>query len=353
MVTTGILVLIYFSNLLNLTVYFLYTYGQFIILIIAFTWIMKKLGRPLFSQSWQLTKNNKKKYIKEFIEYSHPLLLHSIVGMVVGIIDRWMLQSFAGSIQQGFFGLSFKIGQVSSIFTVSMTPLLMREFSIAYSKKDFKLMSTLFKRYIPLIYMIAVYFSVFIAVQADKVILLFGGQKYEGALWSLIIFSFYPIHQSYGQLCGSVFFATGKTKLYRNIGVSVLSLSLIITYFLIAPQEKMGLNLGAIGLSIKMVAVNIISVNILLYYSTKIIKISFWNFLRHQFIGLIVMLILAYLTSVFVDSIINNFIISFIISGCIYTSLFAGIIYWFPAIVGLHKNDIYYLIDFIKNLKGK
>jgi hypothetical protein len=74
--------------------------------------------------------------------------------------------------------------------------------------------------------------------------------------------TFYPIHQTYGQLSSSIFYATGQTKLYSNIGIITILAGLPVTYLLIAPADKMGLNAGATGLAIKMVLLNFISVNI-------------------------------------------------------------------------------------------
>ena len=63
-----------------------------------------------------------------------------------------------------------------------MTPLLMREFAIAFDKRDLNLMAALFRRYIPMFYAIAAYLSCFILVQADKVVYFVGGRNLVGRL---------------------------------------------------------------------------------------------------------------------------------------------------------------------------
>ena len=159
------------------------------------------------------------KYFKEFYLFSHPLFLVSIFALVAGIFDRWILQVAGGSLQQGFYTLSYQIGAMCFLFTGAMTPLLLREFAIAHTNNDIRQMAVLLRRYFPALFSISAFFSCFIALQADKVIYIFGGSQYGGAMVAVTIMAFYPIHQTYGQLTASLFYATGQTVLYRNIGI--------------------------------------------------------------------------------------------------------------------------------------
>ena len=86
-----------------------------------------------------------------------------------------MLQKFAGSVEQGFYGFSYQIGGVCFLFTSAMTPLIIREFSIAFEKHKIQEVARLFN----------------------------------------------------GQLSGSVFIASDKTKLYRDISV----FSMLVLFF--------------------------------------------------------------------------------------------------------------------------
>ena len=42
----------------------------------------------------------------------------------------------------------------------------------------------------------------------------------------------YPIHQTYGQLCGAVLYSSGKTNIIRNISIPFQILGLILVAFL-------------------------------------------------------------------------------------------------------------------------
>jgi O-antigen/teichoic acid export membrane protein len=337
-----IILALFLANQLNLTHFFFYHYFILIFLALAFIWVIERRGHSL-RRSWKLSLAQIGTYAKEFYNYSHPLFVYALVGLIVGILDRWMLQKFSGSVEQGFYGLSYQIGAICFLFTSAMTPLITREFSIAFGKNDVAEMARLFRRYIPMLYAIAAYFACFIAVEADKVTLIMGGAKFHQAALAVTIMAFYPIHQTYGQLSGSVFYATGQTALYRNIGVAFMLIGLPVTYFLIAPPEKFGLDAGATGLAIKMVVIQIIGVNVQLYYNARLLGLRFWSYLGHQLGSIGVLLTIAFLASLFVECVLGvsgNIIINFVSSGILYSILVAGVIIFFPLVFGLNRNDI-------------
>lgn len=344
-----LILLLFFSNQLNLTSLFFYNYVIMVFLGIAIILILKRKGNSIIQSLW-LSMSKFKEYIMEFYSYSHPLFLFSVVGLLVGILDRWLLQYFSGSVEQGFFGLSYLIGSACFVFTSAMTPLIWREFSIAYGKKDFDHMSHLFRRYVPLLYSIAATLSCFIAIQADKVIHIMGGHQYSGALWSLIIMAFYPIHQTYGQLNSVVCMAADQTALYSKIAVVFMLIGIPVGYFLIAPEAKMGLNAGATGLAIKMVIMQIIGVNVQLYFNCRLLKLNFWRYVGHQILSVFLFLVFSAFAMLVVDKIFivhDKIIIRFLLSGMIYSSIIIGLFYFKPHLFGLDKKDITSMIKLV------
>jgi O-antigen/teichoic acid export membrane protein len=337
-----IILVLFFINKLNLFSFFIYNYFIIILLWIIFDLIIRK-SSFYTGFTFRLNIKENRDYSKNLFRYINPLIVMTIISFAAGFLDRWLLQKFGGSIQQGFFTLAFKMGAVYFIFASSLTQLLTREFSVAFGKRDINQMRVMFRRYIPLIYGIVAYFACFVATQSDKVVYIIGGSEYEGAKTVMMIMAFYPIHQSYGQLSNAVFYATGQTKLYRNIGLSGMLLGLPLIYFLLAPKSMMGLNAGATGLAIKMVLVQFIGVNIGLYFNAKLLSLPFFKFLLHQFGSIGIMVIVAIGTRLGIDNIpiLKNYIIlSFILSGIIYTILIAVIGNYFPKLFGLDKKTI-------------
>lgn len=349
-----IIILLYVFHRFNLATYFYYNCVVLLVLGAAFVRVIEKSGHSL-KRGWRLSDDKIKEYTKEFYNYSHPLFICSLIGMIVGIFDRWMLQYYSGSVQQGFFGLAFNIGAVCFLFTSAMTPLLTRELSIAYGKRDLSEMARLFRRHIPLLYSIAAFFSCFIAMQSDKIIYIVGGSKYREAGIVVVIMAFFPIHQTYGQLSGSVFYANGQTALYRNIGVFFMLIGVPITFFLIAPGYKMGFAMGARGLAIKTVVLQVIAVNVQLYFNSKFLKLAFWKYFGHQIavVGCLLLAALAAGSCVEMVSLLRgNVILSFLISGVLYTSITALTVYYMPIVVGLSKDDVRDVIASLRRAGG-
>lgn len=343
---------LFFLNQLNLTHFFFYHYFILIFLALAFVWVMERSGHSL-RRNWKMTFAQIRAYTKEFYNYSHPLFVYALVGLIVGILDRWLLQFFSGSVEQGFYGLSYRIGAICFLFTGAMTPLITREFAIAFDKKDITEMARLFRRYIPMLYAIAAYFACFIAVQADKVTFIIGGEKFQHAALAVMIMAFYPIHQTYGQLSGSVFYATGQTALYRNIGVTFMLVGLPVTYFLIAPPEKFGLDAGATGLAIKTVLLAFITINVQLYFNAKFLKLSFWRYVGHQIFSVGCLFVVAIVVTFGVDKIPGlgkSMIPSFLIAGFLYTLMVIGLAYFVPVVFGIKREDVQFLKSKIKSL---
>jgi O-antigen/teichoic acid export membrane protein len=339
-----LITLLYSSGMLSIETYFLYNYIIVGFFIIGQIWIMVVAGKLV----WPLLRPTLIKirsYFDEFYIYSRPLFLYGVAGLVVGLLDRWLLQTFSGSMEQGFYSLAYQIGAICFLFTSSMTPLLHREFSISFDEKNIEQMQTLFRRYIPLLSFVAAFFGCFISVQAEYITFIFGGAAYSESVFVISLMALFTIHQTYGQLSGSFFLATGSTALYSKIGIIFMIIGLPTTYFLVATTDNHGLDLGSMGLAIKMVSIQILAVNVQLYYNTKTLNLSFIHFLWHQIYSVVLLFVLAFFAekaaAVFVapEGIIGM-LVNFILAGFIYCLAVFFLVYNFPKISGLQKGEI-------------
>ncbi|MBF0361489.1 MAG: oligosaccharide flippase family protein [Oligoflexia bacterium] len=264
-----------------------------------------------------------KNHSKDMYTYIGPLIFCTLIGFVGSYFDRWILQLLGGGNEQGFFSVAFSIISLCSFFTSSMTPLLIREYSISAAENDYHKISTLFRSKVPLLYTVAAYFSCFLFCHADNVVKIVGGEKYLNAIPALMILSFYPNWQVYGQLSGSLFLATGNTRLYRNLSVFFTLFGIPLTYLLIAPTNKYGLNAGAIGLAVKTILINFLSVNVQLYFNAKMLKLSFSRYFFHQIYIIAILVAIAFLSKKLIMLIpfdnFDNYILEFISSGVVYT----------------------------------
>jgi len=349
----GIILFLLHQQWVNMGSVFGFNYVVLLLSIISFIYICRKYGKSIASLS--LTTIDMKGYASEFYKYSQPLILISMLVLGAGIFDRWFLQVTGGSRQQGFYSLSFKIGAACFVLTSAMTQLIMREFSIAYEKRDLSEMSRLFRRHIPLLYGITAIFACFVVVNADKVVTLIGGKGFASAFLPVAIMAFYPIHQTYGQLSTSVLFATDQTRLFCHITWFSLLVGLPLTYFLLAPAALHGFGMGAVGLAIKMVVMNILINNIFLYFNAKFLRLSFGWYLNHQVISVVVFMTLAFLVTWGVDHCfpMSHHLLRFLVAGIGYSIVSLGAVFIFPGVLGLGRKDITFIQQWIKNKQGR
>jgi len=338
-----LLYFIYFTTF-NLDSYFYFHYISLFSFLFILSWLFIKKGifeKRLFSLSFKL-----KVLIREFIDYCSPLFTYSILGIVVGLFDIWLLQTMAGSVQTGFYGLSYSLAAMCFIFTGAMTPIITREFAKSYEKKDIEQMRKLFFRYIPMLYSLAAYFGIFIAFQSENLLSIFTDEKFKDAYLVLMIMAFYPIHQTYGQLSGSIFYATGQTKLVRNIGFISMPIGMLLSFGFIYLFEY-----EAIGLAMKMVIGQIIGVNIQLYYNSKFLNFNMKYFILHQIYSIIFFIILAFLITTFIS--IESSIVSFLISGMLYTIFVIIFTYIFPQVFATNRDEIKEILLRLRNVIKK
>ena len=342
---------LYFFFKLDLFYFFIYHYIIIIFLILGNFFILNKSGINVFKFGI-LAKNKVNEFITFFWNYSHPMISYSFIGMIVGLLDYWFLQKFSGSTELGYFGLSFRIASVCFIFTGAMVPLLMREFSVSFSNLNISQMRYLFLKNIPLLYVISATISIFLFINAKDVTQIIGGDGFKEAGYSVALMSLYPIHQTYGQISSSLFMATNQTVLYRNIGIFMMVLGLILSFFLIAPEKFYGMNYGSLGLVIKMLIMQIFVVNVQLFYNSKYLKFNFIKLVGHQLIILIIFFLIAYSSKYLSNFIFESNLLSFLLSGVIYIILIFIMIYKFPNLISFTKTDIINTkIIFFKKIK--
>ncbi|HLD22774.1 MAG TPA: lipopolysaccharide biosynthesis protein [Sulfuricurvum sp.] len=316
----------------DLSAYFNFNYIVSILFILLTTllFIRKKVfSSDLWTQPLRLYQN-----IKEFAHYSHPILLFSIVGVGIAMFDIWLLQRTGGSEQTGFYTLAYSIAAVSFLFTSSMTPIITREFSRSFERGDNEKIRTHFKRYIPMFYSIAAFFAVFTAFQSDHLIQIFTDEKFALAAPALVVIALYPIHQTYGQLSGSLFFASGNTSRYRNIGLVTSLVGLIFTFVFLFVLE-----LGALGLAWKMLLTQLVGVTIQLYFNTSFLKLKMTPFILHQLYSFLFFLFSAFVSFQLVSS-IQTPLVNLLLCAFFYTlfTIIGGVI--FPQIFATTRGEI-------------
>lgn len=331
-VMLGVLLYLVNSSVFNLTSYFYFHYLSLIsFLVIVLVLFIKK---EVIKRKILTLKVAYRHLTREMVKFSSHIFIFNIVAIAVSLFDIWLLQKTSGSVETGFYGLAYSIAAICFLFTSAMTPLITREFSKAYGNAKLHQVRRLFKKYIPMLYSVAAYFGVFIALQSENLLLTFTGEQFKGAYIALVIMAFYPLHQTYGQLNSALFFATENTQLYKKIGIMTsmvgLLFSLIFIYWL---------NLGAEGFAWKMVLIQIIGVNIQLYFNARFLKLKLGPFIKHQLYSVVMLGAMASIGLSLTPEDLEP-LSHILISGAIYTLLVLVSAYLIPSLFMVKKTEL-------------
>lgn len=294
------------------------------------------------------TETTFKQMADEFWEYCRPLVGLSVVSFLYAFADKWMLQRFGGASQQGYFQIASQFAQISLLATISILNIFWKEIAEALAKHDQVRIARLYHKASRGLVMLATIISGFLLPWSEQIVTIFLGHAYVQAWPVLAIMLLYPIHQSLGQIGGTMIFASGQTQEYTVLSMSMMLVTLPITYFVLAPASGIlvpGLGLGAIGMAAKMVLLNILSANILAWI---IARLSGWQFdWMYQVVGIPLMIGFGYLAKMLVgmiwglDDIGNTELIApVILTGVIYLLSVISSLWLFPWLIGLTREEI-------------
>lgn len=341
-----VLLVLYFTDRLNLTSFFI----QRILLNVFFLGIGLYYLRRSISfkpQIINLRQNKVKVIIRNFFSFSHPLIILSAFGVVFAVFDRWFLQIIYGSVTQGFFSLAFYLSSIAGLFLAPMTPLLLQTVAKADESGDIQGIKEAFDK-VKILYLIGAFISIFFIFHSDKIIALIGGNEYDAARSTVMIMFVYPIQVVYGQFCGGVLIAMRKTAVYRDINLVCSFLGIFLTYFMLAPSSFIipGLELGSMGLALKLILSQLFSVTVQLYFVCKAINENMLKYVFSQLlipipiilIGASEWLMQDQFTLSLQGSLVNG--VSLVCSMMLWTIFMGGVIWRFPRLVGLSNDGL-------------
>lgn len=274
--------------------------------------------------------------------YSHPIFIYTLMALASNVADRWLLQKFGGSIEQGLFSLALNLGLAFNIIVDALHPLVMREFSIAFADHDRARAADVYRKLIPTSYVLSAFFLCFAAVYADACVRILGGASYRDAAAVFAVVAFFPIVHSYSMLSGSAIYAANETRLLRNIGLFTTPLGLAATFLLLAPSHYGGAQLGAVGLALKMVVVEWIGNNIVLFFVARMLHLSFPRYFAHQIVVVAALTALAWAARAAVSTFLpagDAWFAQMLVAGALYAAAASVLLLLVPPIAGIDRRE--------------
>ena len=308
---------LYISASLNARSYLWVNAGVFIIATLTIWYVVLQSYRQS-SESSRLID-----LAKKIVAFSVPLISYTLFSSFAEAADRWMLQKFAGSTQQGIYSLSENISRVIFLITGAAIPVFTREISKLHGRNALAEIKTQVVRVQNALMLVTLYFAAFVAVESAFIVRLLTGDGFNESIFPLSVMALYPVYQVVGQVNGTVFHATLRTSRLRNIGIALAIISLVVTYFTFAPRAMGGLAGGSSAMAIKMLGLNIVGSSVLMFFNFRFLELPFFKTIVSQTILVVSCLFIAVLSKSISTTFVSVEWIRFLLSGVLYTLLFA------------------------------
>jgi O-antigen/teichoic acid export membrane protein len=293
-----------------------------------------------FSQSKEVSKG----YFKQYWVYCMPLIPYSWLGVLSEFTDKWLLQHYGGSIEQAYYHIAVQFALVSLLATTTIINILWKEVAEANENGDKQKIYQLYDKVIHILYVFSAIVSGFLIPWTSEILLLLFGSAYVDGVIVMSIMLLYPIHQSLGQIVGVMFMALEMTKDYVVINSVILLSGMVFSYLILAPSNAIvpGFGLASTGLALKMVLLQIIGVNLSMWWLAKSNKLPY-NFL-FQFLGILLFLILGYLVHFLIGSFFLigfNIVFQILVALIIYCLIAFVLVYFLSnQLLNIGKDDL-------------
>lgn len=200
----------------------------------------------------------------EFWGYCKPMLLLTVFGGIYLFLDKWVLQTFGGAVQQGYFQIASQFSLISLLVTTSVLGVFWKEIAEATACRDCEKVARLYKYATRSLLLCSASFAAVAVPWTEEIVLHYLGEEYRASWPVVAVMLLCPIYQSLSQINGSFLMASSMTRLYSAIGVLGMILSIPLSYLAVAPGTAIvpGFEMGAFGIAIKEVGTTMLMVGI-------------------------------------------------------------------------------------------
>lgn len=320
----------------------------FVALIIEWSiaaWLASLLyvSRDVNNRVQNMEQDTPRSVFREFFVYCMPLIPVTFLGFVHDFADRWMLQTWAGAKEQAYFSIAQQYSAIALLATVSVLRIFWKEIAEAHHQENTERVKMLYQRASRLLFFVGAFLAGGLQPLTEEILRLTVGQSYLSGALTMSIMLLYPVHQSMGQIGGTMLFATGHTRAYAVCSSISILVSLVVVYFVLAPRNSMvpGLQLGAEGLALKLVCVQVFSVNLLGLVIARIFDWRYdWVYQVFALVGCLGLGWLAHFVTLQVVGENSSLWLTLILMASSYIGLIAVYLYSSPWLLSMTREEL-------------
>lgn len=279
-----------------------------------------------------------------YFRYCLPLIPYSWASFAYEFADRWLLQKYGGGVEQAYYAVGAQFSSIALLATTSILRIFWKEIAEAHHRGDHERTGMLYQKVSRLLYLVGAIIAGFFIPWSEDLLRVILGVAYAGGATTLAIMFLFPVHQSMGQIGGTMLFATERVSIQVVIGIFFMIASIGASYLVLAPGDAIipGLGLASEGLALKMVAMQIISVNVIAFIIARIWGWAFdWGY---QLVSLLGCILLGWVVKSVVFNMVGSsgfeLALAMSFAGLLYLLFVALFIYMLPWISGLTRIEL-------------
>lgn len=281
--------------------------------------------------------------LRQYVQYCAPMLPYAWVGFAYQFADSWLLQVYGGSVQQAYYAVGARLGAVALIATTSILNIFWKEIAEAHERGDKSRERELYKKVSRLLFLVGSGAAGYLIPWSGELLRVLLGAKYAGGTLTLAIMFFYPVHQSLGQICSTMLWATGRVKIYASMGIVAMLVGMVATYFALAPRSAPvpGLGLASVGLALKMVVLQVVVVNAQGYIIARIGRWPFdWVYQPVSLAGCVALGWLAHGVAMYVTAGSWPPVIAMGVAALTYAIMMVAFVWAMPWVTGFSREAL-------------
>jgi O-antigen/teichoic acid export membrane protein len=281
---------------------------------------------------------NVREMLRSYKEYFFPSVV--VMGALFTFLDPWLLQRFAGSVQQGYYSVAIRLSSVALLMTSAVIQVMWKEIAEAFDVRNMIRVRQMEFMCARGLCFVAAALAGALMPFAKEILAATLGSAYAAARLPFALLLIYPMYQAMHTVYDTSLLAIGQAKIRSRIVVSFFAVSIVISYVLVAPRSALipGLQLGAGGLALKMVVSQAVQANVASYFAAKHSGSTYdW---KHQLVLLSVLIPIGFAYKLLVESLAGLMpslppLIVPVVSLLGYLATAAALVFRYPLLAGL------------------
>jgi O-antigen/teichoic acid export membrane protein len=231
---------------------------------------------------------------KRYIEYGAPILFIVVIHSIIEYSDKLFLAHFTNTTELGYYSAAFSIGGMIMIASVSIGNIFFPLFSSFITKQDWAAVNKKIMQYQEFLVIFVFPFICAIVIISGPLLITVLGPQYEPSIEPFMIIAFATYVVVVGMPYSNII--TGAGRFYLLVWINIFKLVAFVFSVTIFVSPHF-LGLGAVGLSLHLLLINLFTNLLYFKYSKKLsglIFISYKNIIRYFVIMVIAIIVYNY-----------------------------------------------------------